>query len=278
MPVYNRIKNISIVDPNDPSLIAGVTASGELKVSTNVTLESQEITVENVSIRDGDVETDLAYIDSEGNLHAHITEIPPVVVSGTVHISGEVTNDGITKIRDGSDPNRVATVGSSGDVLVNILNDPVHVSGQVEITSGIVQVQYTGSNLKLDELTKDDLLTNGSYDTVYNHIASGEVQKIIQARLIFDSNNIDVKVTTDSSIIINELSLDELYREYKLDTSLNDITEGSVIRTEDQGRVLMLNFHPDGLKYTDFFKIEAKANQTNIYLNRGKVTRVEGNS
>jgi len=277
MPVYNRIKNISIVDPNDPTRIAGVTASGELKVSTSVTLESQEITVENVAIRDGTNENYLAHIDSEGNVYTNISSIPPVTVDGVVQISGEGVNDGTTTLRDKDDPARVARVSESGDVHVYVSNDPLPISGDVNIISGIVQVQYTGSNLKFDDTDKDYELTNGSYVTIYNHPVSGEVsEKLMHARLVFDSNDIDVKVTVDSTILMNDDSLYELYRDYRLDGIAYNSLCGPIIKTDEQGRVLDLNFHPDGIKFYSLFKIEAKANRDSVYLERGRVTRVEG--
>ena len=69
--------------------------------------------------------------------------------------------------------------------------------------------------------------------------------------------------------------MDELYRDYEIDTSLPGIVELDFIHTEKQGKVLVLNF-PGGMEFTDYFKIEAKANQANLEMSRGLVVRAEG--
>ena len=79
----------------------------------------------------------------------------------------------------------------------------------VNVRSGIVQVKLTGENLRYEEMTKDQSLTNGSYVTLYENTSTG---KIIWARCVFDSNDIDFKVTVDTNVIVDGLYLDELYR------------------------------------------------------------------
>jgi len=143
------------------------------------------------------------------------------------------------------------------------------------IKSGIVQVKLTGENLRYEEMTKDQNLTNGSYDTIYNISTSTRPQKIIWARCVFDNNNINIKVTVDDNLIMDGFYLDELYRDYELDTSIPGVADLDFIHTESQGKVLVLTF-PGGMEFTDYFKIEAQANQTNLTLERGMVVRSEG--
>ena len=145
----------------------------------------------------------------------------------------------------------------------------------VNVRSGIVQVRLTGENLRYEEMTKDQALTNGSYITVYEHTTSTGSQKIIWAKCIFDNNNINVTITVDDNIIIDDFYLDELYRDYEMDTSLPGVVELDFIHTEKQGKVLVLNF-PGGMEFTDYFKIEVKANQTGLEMIRGLVVRSEG--
>jgi len=144
----------------------------------------------------------------------------------------------------------------------------------VNVRSGIVQVKLTGENLRYEEMTKDQALTNGAYVTIYEISTSTGAQKIIWTRNIFNNNNVNIKVTVDDSVIINDFYLDELYRDYEMDTSLPGVTELDFIHTEKQGRVLVLNF-PGGMEFEDYFKIEAKANQTNLKMQRGLVVRSE---
>jgi hypothetical protein len=145
----------------------------------------------------------------------------------------------------------------------------------VNVRSGIVQVRLTGENLRYEEITKNQSLTNGSYITIYEHTTSTGSQKIIWTRCVFNNNDINIRVTVDSNIVMDNFYLDELYRDYEIDTSFPGVEGLDFIHTEKQGKVLVLNF-PGGMEFTDYFKIEAKANQTNLEMTRGLVVRSEG--
>lgn len=148
----------------------------------------------------------------------------------------------------------------------------------VNVRSGIVQVELTGQNLKYDKMTENQALTNGSYITVYNNTDGG---KILWAWCVVNNNNINIRVTVDGAVIINDFNLNDLYSNYFLDTN-SSIFGGSAIpdlpdfiTTLRQGRIVMLQFSTYGLKYDTGFKIELKANRNNLRLTRGLVVRTE---
>lgn len=142
----------------------------------------------------------------------------------------------------------------------------------VNIRSGVGHVRLTGATLQYEEMTKDQALTNGAYVTIYENTSTG---KILWTRTVFDSNDINIRVTVDSNIIIDDFYLDELYRDYEIDTATPGITNLDYIHTESQGRTLALSF-PGGLEYTTSFKIEAKANKASLEMVRGLSVRSIG--
>ena len=198
-----------------------------------------------------------------------IVEVEALLISSTGEILLVDTDSGAIAARlVGAEGLGVTTKDESEDYAAGTR------SLDVNVRSGIVQVKLTGENLRYEEMTKDQALTNGAYVTVYNEVTSTGAQKVIWARCVFTNNNINITVTVDSSIIIDDFYLDELYRDYEIDTSLPGVTPSEFIHTEKQGRVLVLTF-PGGMEYTDYFKIEAKANQGNLEMSRGLIVRSE---
>jgi len=198
-----------------------------------------------------------------------VVEVEALLISSTGDILLVDTDSGALAMRIvGAEGIGVTTKDESEDYPAGTR------SLDVNVRSGIVQVKLTGENLRYEEMTKDQALTNGAYVTIYEISTSTGAQKIIWTRNIFNNNNVNIKVTVDDSVIINDFYLDELYRDYEMDTSLPGVTELDFIHTEKQGRVLVLNF-PGGMEFEDYFKIEAKANQTNLKMQRGLVVRSE---
>ena len=138
----------------------------------------------------------------------------------------------------------------------------------VNVLGGVVQVRLTGDNLRYSKMSEDVLLTNGSYDTVYSLTSTG---KVIWAQCRLSNNDVDIKVTVDSNIIIYGFNLNDLYANYDLDAAVLP-SPPDFIHTYKQGKGILLTF-PGGLEFDYEFKIELKANQTNVYLNRGMVVR-----
>ena len=198
-----------------------------------------------------------------------IVEVEALLISSTGEILLVDTDSGAIAARlVGAEGIGVTTKDESEDYVAGVR------SLDVNVRSGIVQVKLTGENLRYEEMTKDQALTNGAYVTMYNETTSTGAQKVIWARCVFSNNNINITVTVDDNVIIDDFYLDELYREYEIDTSIPGVAPSEFIHTEKQGRVLVLTF-PGGMEYTDFFKIEAKANQINLEMSRGLIVRSE---
>lgn len=172
-------------------------------------------------------------------------------------------------------PGPIVIVDPNGTEAVTVKDEtdayPDVYSLDVNIRSGIVQVKLSGENLRYEKMTEDQNLTNGSYITIYEKTAT-TIEKMIWARCVFSNNNVNVKLTVDSNIVVDDFHLQELYSDYQLDTSLPGITELEFIRTEKQGRILVLTF-PNGMEFDTSFKIEAKANANNITMDRGMIVR-----
>lgn len=199
-----------------------------------------------------------------------VVEVEAILITSTGEIVLIDTSTGAIAARlVGGDGIGVTTKDESDDY------DPGTRSLDVNIRSGIVQVKLTGENLRYIEMDKDQELTNGVYDTIYQITTSTGSQKLIWARALFSNNNVNITVTVDGNAIIDDFYLDELYRDYEIDTSIPGVAELDFIHTEKQGRVLVLNF-PGGMEFGDIFKIEAKANQANIDMKRGLIVRSAG--
>jgi len=130
-----------------------------------------------------------------------------------------------------------------------------------------------GSKLIYETMTIDQALTSGAYINIYEDVVTS-TEKMLWVKCIFDNNNINIKLTVDTNVILNDLKLQDLYADYYLDTAHPGIIELDFVRTERQGRILVLAFQ-NGLEYSTSFKIEAKANSTGMNLTRGIVIRSE---
>ena len=143
----------------------------------------------------------------------------------------------------------------------------------VNVRSGIVQVKLSGENLRYEKMGINQVLTNGVYLTVLNKTTTVEA-KLIWARCIFSNNNVDIRVTVDGNVIMTDYNLGELASDYYLDIGNEAVSGTDFIRTERQGKVLVLTF-PGGMEYNSYFKIEAKANGNNYQMQRGLLVRSE---
>ena len=141
----------------------------------------------------------------------------------------------------------------------------------VNVRSSIGHVRLTGANLQYETMTTDQALTNGVYDTVYNNTSTGQV---LWTRCVVTNNDVNIKVTVDDNIVINDFNLQELYKDYAIDTADPSINGMDFIHTEKQGKIIVLTF-PSGIEFSNYFKIELKANQTGIYMSRGLVVWVQ---
>jgi len=164
--------------------------------------------------------------------------------------------------------NPTVIVGEQSTEPVGIKNEnDGSTSFNVNVRSGIVQVKLSGENLRYEKLTEDQPLTNGSYVTILNAV-TGQSAKVIWLRSVFSNNNIDIKLTVDSNVVMDGFNLNELYSEYYMDPSIPGIAELEFIRTEKHGKILILTF-PGGMEYNSFFRLEAKALGNNYSLDRG---------
>ena len=199
-----------------------------------------------------------------------IVEVEALLISSTGEILLVDTDSGAIAARlVGAEGLGITTKDESGEYGTGSR------SLDVNVRSGVGHVRLTGDNLHYNEMTKDQSLTNGSYIAVYNGVTSTGTQKILWAKCVFSNNDINVTITVDDNVIIDDFHLDELYRDYEMDTAVSSIIPLDYIHTEKQGKILVLTF-PGGIEYSDYFKIEAKANQANIDMHRGLIVRSEG--
>ena len=203
----------------------------------------------NTNIRSGGVKI----YDAAGN-----------IITGTALSDSRKSIDVTASLSDPTDVTKKVTVKDETEEYPDVY------SLDCNIRSGIVQVKLSGANLVYTKLTEDLPLTNGSYVTVYDESTEGG--KIIWAWMRFDNNDVDVKLTVDSNVLIDGFNCNSLYSKYKLDDSFYSGGAPDFLQTREQGRIFVLMYE-GGLEYETQFKIETMANRNNLNMIAGLVVR-----
>lgn len=164
------------------------------------------------------------------------------------------------------DPNsdNAVTVTDEGSGIYSL--DVNVKSGEIE-TPGI---NPAGATIVYDKYTENQTIANGSWTTVYNLSSSGKLYYTI---LVFDTSNIDIRVTIDGTIIMNDFNLNELGTDYRLEADNTAPMLPPWIYTWDTNRAVALQFGQLGSKFDSSLKIEARAYLNNKELTRGLVVR-----
>jgi len=173
-----------------------------------------------------------------------------------------VTTTWCFKVRGGNSPHDIADVnnlGTPGKALaVDIITPGLAIS--------------TGDNLRYDEMTNNQAVAVGpAYTNIYTVATAG---KVFSVYMRVDNRNTDLRITVDSTVILDGINFDELLNNYELDVgAYNQLPR--FLTTANNGRIISIEFPSPALFNTEF-KVELRGVGSAKQLNRGLVVRSIG--
>lgn len=127
----------------------------------------------------------------------------------------------------------------------------------------------SGAKIRYSELAKNVSLTQGSYQTIFSTTDAGLIYSVI---LLFKLSDVDIKISLDSTAIVNGINIDDIKNNYSLNSDTGTVVQLPKFIYSYGNRGILFEF-PAPANFTSTFLVEAKSNVSSNEIERGLVIR-----